>query len=55
VIKDEAKRLLAVEQIKTFAESISLEVAGIFESPVHGQKGNREYFIYLRRKIHGRA
>ena len=55
VIKDEAKRRLAVEQIKTFAESISLEVAGIFESPVHGQKGNREYFIYLRRKIHGRA
>ncbi len=55
VIKDEAKRLLAVEQIKTFAESISLEITGIFESPVHGQKGNREYFIYLRRKIHGRA
>lgn len=55
VIKDESKRMVAVEQIKAFAESISFEVIGIFESPVHGQKGNREYFIYLRRNIHGRS
>ena len=53
VIKDEAKRRHAVEHINAFAASIGLETIGIFESPVHGQKGNIEYFIYLRRKIHG--
>jgi 23S rRNA (cytidine1920-2'-O)/16S rRNA (cytidine1409-2'-O)-methyltransferase len=54
VIKDESKRRCAVENINAFAESIGLETIGIFESPVHGQKGNIEYFIYLRRNIHGR-
>jgi len=55
VIKDESKRKYAVENINAFAESIGLETIGIFESPVHGQKGNIEYFIYLRRNIHGRS
>jgi len=55
VIKDESKRKYAVENINAFAESIGLETIGIFESPVHGQKGNIEYFIYLRRNINGRS
>jgi 23S rRNA (cytidine1920-2'-O)/16S rRNA (cytidine1409-2'-O)-methyltransferase len=55
VIRDESKRLAAVENIKLFAVSIGLEVIGIFESPVHGQKGNIEYFIYLRRNSNGRS
>lgn len=55
IIKDESRRKAAVENIKAFAESIGLETIGIFESPVHGQKGNIEYFIYLRRNIHGRS
>ena len=49
VIKDESKRRYAVENIKSFAGAIGLETIGVFESPVHGQKGNVEYFIYLRR------
>jgi 23S rRNA (cytidine1920-2'-O)/16S rRNA (cytidine1409-2'-O)-methyltransferase len=55
VIKDQSKRMHAVESIKTFAESIGLETIGIYESPVHGQKGNIEYFLYLRRNIYGRS
>jgi 23S rRNA (cytidine1920-2'-O)/16S rRNA (cytidine1409-2'-O)-methyltransferase len=54
VIKDESKRLHAIEKIRTFASSIGFETIGVFESPVHGQKGNVEYFIYLRRKKDGR-
>jgi len=54
VIKDESKRMAAVENIRDFAETIGLECKGIFESPVHGQKGNIEYFIYLRRTMNGR-
>ena len=55
VIKDEAKRMHAVENIRTFAESNGLKTIGIFESPVHGQKGNIEYFIYLGRNINGKS
>lgn len=54
VIKDESKRMDAVEKIRSFAETIGLKSIGIFESPVHGQKGNIEYFIYLRRTMNGR-
>lgn len=54
VIKDESKRMDAVEKIRTFAEAIGLKSIGIFESPVHGQKGNIEYFIYLRRTMNGK-
>jgi len=55
VIRDESARMSAVENIRLFAESVGLGPVGIFESPVHGQKGNIEYFIYLRRNIHGRS
>lgn len=53
VIKDESKRRDAVENINTFALSNGLDTIGIYESPVHGQKGNIEYFIYLRRRTDG--
>ena len=53
IIKTESKRMAAVKNISAFSESIGLKIVGIFESPVHGQKGNIEYFIYLRRAIHG--
>jgi len=55
VIKDAEKRRQAVENIKTFAELNGLETMGIFESPVHGQKGNIEYFIYLGRHVNGKS
>jgi 23S rRNA (cytidine1920-2'-O)/16S rRNA (cytidine1409-2'-O)-methyltransferase len=54
VIKDESKRMYAIEKIRTFASSLGFESVGVFESPVHGHKGNVEYFIYLRRHINGR-
>jgi len=46
---------LAGEYIKTFAELNGLETLGIFESPVHRQKGNIEYFIYLGRHVNGKS
>ncbi len=55
VIKDESKRRAAVEYINAFAVSIGLDTIGIFESPVHGQKGNIEYFIHLGRNVHGKS
>ncbi|MBI5639354.1 MAG: TlyA family RNA methyltransferase [Nitrospirae bacterium] len=49
IIKDESKRLSTVEKIRIGAEEMGFRVLGVFESPVHGQKGNIEYFIYLGR------
>lgn len=50
IIRDENKRLAAVEKVRQGAEDIGLRSVGSCESPVRGQKGNQEYFLYLRRK-----
>jgi 23S rRNA (cytidine1920-2'-O)/16S rRNA (cytidine1409-2'-O)-methyltransferase len=49
IIKDESKRMFAVEKVCKGAERIGFRTFGIFESPIKGQKGNREYFIHMRR------
>ncbi|MEW6109151.1 MAG: TlyA family RNA methyltransferase [Nitrospirota bacterium] len=49
IIKDESKRRYAIEKIIDGSEKIGFVPEGIFESPLRGQKGNIEYFIYLRR------
>lgn len=49
IVKDEAKRQRAVEQVRAAFESLGLETVGIIPSPILGQKGNREYLIYSRR------
>lgn len=46
IVRDEDKRLEAVNSVKRFAEESGLKAAGVFMSPVPGQKGNREYFLY---------
>jgi 23S rRNA (cytidine1920-2'-O)/16S rRNA (cytidine1409-2'-O)-methyltransferase len=50
IVRDEEKRIAAVQQIETFAVEAGLKSMGTFLSPVPGQKGNREYFLYLRRE-----
>ncbi len=49
VVKDESTRLSAVERVREGVSEIGFQALGIFESPVRGQKGNIEYFIYLGR------
>lgn len=50
VVRDEDKRFSAVLAVKHFAEESGLKASGIFLSPVAGRKGNREYFLHLRRQ-----
>lgn len=50
VVKDESKRLEAVENIKSESEKMGLEVKGVTASPIKGPKGNVEYLIYLKKK-----
>ncbi len=48
VVKDEAKRLEAIEKISNEVQGMGLEVKGMTKSPLAGPKGNIEYFIYLK-------
>ncbi len=50
VVRDPAVHRRVVEEIATFAEELGLEVAGICESPITGPAGNREFFLYARRR-----
>jgi 23S rRNA (cytidine1920-2'-O)/16S rRNA (cytidine1409-2'-O)-methyltransferase len=49
IVREESSRLAAVESVKEGAEKMGYRTRGLFESPVSGQKGNREYFLYLGR------
>lgn len=49
IVKDEAKRLRAVETVQQGLESLRLKIIGVIQSPILGQKGNVEYLIYMRR------
>lgn len=49
IIRDDDKRMGAVNAVKAFAEETGLLIIGLFQSPVKGQKGNIEYFLYMRR------
>ncbi len=53
VIRDETKRRSAVQKVCEFSEASGFIVMGDYESPLPGQKGNREYFIHLRRRDRG--
>jgi 23S rRNA (cytidine1920-2'-O)/16S rRNA (cytidine1409-2'-O)-methyltransferase len=47
VIKSVEKRMNVIGRITEGFESLGLDVQGVSESPVKGQKGNIEYFIYV--------
>lgn len=49
IVREDAKRMGAVNAVKAFAEEAGLMINGLFQSPVKGQKGNIEYFLYMRR------
>ncbi|VAX34287.1 RNA binding methyltransferase FtsJ like [hydrothermal vent metagenome] len=55
VIKSVEKRMNVVGRITEGFESMGLEVQGISESPVKGQKGNTEYFIYVIKPVSAKA
>ena len=48
IVRDPTKRQQAVERIRDFTDRLNLKCAGVFESPVHGQDGNVEYFLLLQ-------
>lgn len=49
VVRDEQKIKAAIEKVKSSAKGIAFEVLGESESPIRGPKGNREFFLYLKK------
>lgn len=49
VVKDPALHARVIQEITTFARENGLTVLGSVESPITGPKGNKEFFIYLKK------
>ena len=49
VVKDDKKHKEVIDDISSFAFDQSLQVVGVLESPLLGPKGNKEFFIYLKK------
>jgi 23S rRNA (cytidine1920-2'-O)/16S rRNA (cytidine1409-2'-O)-methyltransferase len=55
IVREEEKRLQTVRDVQEALQCLDLTPAGDFQSPVPGQKGNIEYFLYMKRGAHGRG
>jgi 23S rRNA (cytidine1920-2'-O)/16S rRNA (cytidine1409-2'-O)-methyltransferase len=49
VVKEEKKHNYAIDKIKDFAEEIGLKTEGVIDSPILGNKGNKEFLAYMKK------
>jgi len=49
VVRDAGEHARVIEEIKAAAVSFGFAALGLVESPLLGPKGNKEFFIYLRK------
>ena len=50
VVRDAALHQKVMDRISTFSQELGLRVLGMMESPLLGPKGNKEFFIYLKKE-----
>ncbi len=50
VVRDATLHQEVIDRISNFCRGLGLKVLGITESPLIGPKGNKEFFIYLRKE-----
>ncbi len=50
VVRSREEHRRVIEEIQQASVSLKLEIGGVTESPLLGPKGNREFFIYLRKR-----
>lgn len=57
VVRNPILHKKVIERISQFCKGIGLDVLGVVESPLKGPKGNREFFIYLKKgeKVNGQT
>lgn len=51
IVKEKDKRLRAVKGVCEFIRDYGLTVIGTMESPIKGQQGNVEYFVYALKHV----
>ncbi len=49
VVRDTTLHQKVVDRISNFCRVVGLKILGVTESPLLGPKGNKEFFIYLRK------
>ena len=49
IVSDPVLHMKVIDEIADFCRGINLDVLGICDSPLMGQAGNKEFFIYLRK------
>jgi len=50
VVKDRTQYEKVLNRISDFSRGVGLKVLGVTESPLLGHKGNKEFFIYLKKE-----
>ena len=50
VVRDEAQRMFVKNHLLRYFQDMGLEVIGTVDSPVLGRKGNKEIFVWLRKR-----
>jgi 23S rRNA (cytidine1920-2'-O)/16S rRNA (cytidine1409-2'-O)-methyltransferase len=48
IVRDEAKRVKALEAVESFSRQAGYQVAGSVPSPIAGAEGNQEFLLYLQ-------
>jgi 23S rRNA (cytidine1920-2'-O)/16S rRNA (cytidine1409-2'-O)-methyltransferase len=48
VVREDSKRLAALEAVSAAAQALGFEVMGHAESPIQGPAGNREWLLGLK-------
>ncbi|MFM7841399.1 MAG: TlyA family RNA methyltransferase, partial [Nitrospira sp.] len=51
IVRDDAQRKAVTDKVVACAEALGLRTIGTIDSPVHGQKGNREILAGFRREL----
>ncbi len=49
VVKDATLHQKVINRISQFSQTLGLNILGVIESPLLGPKGNKEFFIHLRK------
>jgi 23S rRNA (cytidine1920-2'-O)/16S rRNA (cytidine1409-2'-O)-methyltransferase len=49
VVRDSALHQKVIERISEFSRGLGLSVLGVMESPLFGPRGNKEFFLYLKK------
>ncbi len=50
VVRDKALHEKVINRISNFSQGLRLKILGVTESPLLGPKGNKEFFIYLKKE-----